>query len=120
MTDIITFVTLAASSEPFQLDVGDHAIAVSGVFNNARVTLERRSPNHHPSEGDQVVRPLCPPISLWQTVAGPFGKAVSAEFKVAPISAGFYRVRIDASETPPSINAVISGPPAMAPATAAA
>lgn len=108
----ITLENVAATTEPFKLDVGHHVLALTGEFNSAVVTLERRSPDAHPSDGDHLARPDGGlPISLWHRVAGPFDKPDGAEFTVAPNGVGPHRLRVDGGSTPAAIGVVIATPP---------
>ena len=49
--------------DPFALDVGNHIVAITGVFNGATLMIERRVPDVH--AGDSIKRPDGgPPIPL--------------------------------------------------------
>jgi hypothetical protein len=92
---MIEFENVAATTEPFVLPVGAYTLAITGVFNDALVTLERRVPTH-----DGRV--------IFDKVTPPFSKPGAVEFEVKPNSAGQFRLRVDASGKPPKLSLLIA------------
>src|SRR5579872_1440947 len=83
---------IAGSTEPFYLDVGTHAVAITGQFNGAVAVLERQVPVH---DGRRI----------FDRVADvqPFTKPDAAEFSVGPAAVGSYRLRIDPAGKAPNL-----------------
>lgn len=87
---------IAATTEPFRLDVGPHAIVLSGEFNGATATLHRRVPESHSGE------------FLPMTEIAPFTRPDVQQWHVQVNAIGWYRLHIEPGSKPPAICLIIS------------